>query len=48
MINEWIVCLGLAMFIYFNADDIFPGSWLSNNIFFDSHDKYPYHIKKQL
>ncbi len=27
-----------------NADDIFPGSWLSDNLFADYHDKYPYRV----
>lgn len=46
MASEWFLCFCFAFFIYGNGDDMFPGSWLTYNIFFDGHDKYPYKIKK--
>lgn len=45
---EWWACLFVAGFIYINSEDIFPGSWLTNNMWMDFHDKYPYHVNKKM
>lgn len=46
MYLEWIGCLTLALFIYMNSEDILPGSWLSDNMWMDFHDKYPHRVNK--
>ena len=43
---EWYGCLCLALFMYMNSDDILPGSWLSDNMWMDLHDKYPHKVNK--
>lgn len=39
--------MGIAFFLYANSEDIIPGTWFSDNMFYDFHDKYPYRLKKQ-
>jgi hypothetical protein len=40
-------CIIFALYFYMNSEDFVPGSWYTDNMFFDFHDKYPYRIKKE-
>lgn len=36
----------IALFFYMSSDDIMPGTWYSENMYFDFHDKYRHKLMK--
>lgn len=45
---EWMWCFGIALFVYINIQDILPGSWYGDNMFYDQADKVAYNYEREI
>jgi len=36
----------VAGVFYINSEDIVTGTWFTDNMFIDTHDKFPYRVQK--
>lgn len=41
-------CFGIALFVYINIQDILPGSWYGDNMFYDQADKAAYNYEREI